>query len=166
MRGNHVAFVGAICVTIGWLLASMLTPPVARVQSLPQERTARTNAAPDVPFTAQLRLRQRDLPPTPELRRNPFVFEAPRRDAAERAPSVREQQPPPIAPVPVVSGPAYMLSGNGVTGDTRTAILTTGSDVYIVRVNDTLGGYAVADISDDSVTLSKGADRFTLRLPQ
>ena len=49
MRGNHVAFVGAICVTIGWLLASMLTPPVARVQSLPQERTARTNAAPATP---------------------------------------------------------------------------------------------------------------------
>jgi hypothetical protein len=41
MAPKHVAFVGAICVTIGWLLASTLSPPVARVQSLPPQRQDR-----------------------------------------------------------------------------------------------------------------------------
>jgi hypothetical protein len=166
MGGKPVIFVGAVCVTIGWLLASTLAPPVARVQSLPRDGVARTEAVTDPQFTAELRLRQRALPPAPELRRNPFVFAPTRRDAVEREAVPRDAETPRVAAAPLMTGPAYVLSGIGITGDTRTAILTTGTDVHLVRVNDTLGGYAVTEISEDSVTLTRGADRFTLRLPQ
>src|SRR4029078_12926060 len=41
MPPKTVALLGAVCLTTGWLLASMLTPPVAKLQSLPQSRTRR-----------------------------------------------------------------------------------------------------------------------------
>jgi hypothetical protein len=165
MQPKNVAFVGAICITIGWLLASTVAPPVARVQSRPQERGARGAVVPDPPAPQQVQLRSRPIAPTPEGRRNPFVF-----GAEERVPTtaraVDESQPSLqlAAPAPAPSGPPYSLSGIGTTGDTRTAVLTTGADVHIVRVNDAIGGYVVTDVSVNSVTLSRGSEHVTLRL--
>src|SRR5215210_9399281 len=45
MPPKTVALLGAVCLTTGWLMASMLTPPVAKLQSLTDRRNARPAAA-------------------------------------------------------------------------------------------------------------------------
>ena len=166
MQPRHVAFVGAICVIVGWLVASTVTPPVARVQSRPPERPALPEPLQDTQFTEQLQLRLRQLPPSPVSRRNPFVFAAREpantaRTAAEPAVTLRTADPTPLQ-----AGPAYVLAGIGIAGDTRTAVLTTtGDDVRIVKVNDVVGEFTVAEITERAVTLVRGSERFVLRFP-
>ena len=65
MPPKTVAVLGAVCLTTGWLLASMLTPPVAKLQSLPERRTASAAAAasdPPAAFTEQLHLKLQQAP--------------------------------------------------------------------------------------------------------
>jgi len=161
-----VALIGTVCLTTGWLLASMLTPPVALVQTLrePRPGPARANSNPP-PFTEQLRIRLQQVPEPPTPRRNPFVFGArqrtmpsPSSPVEARAPIV---EPAPLAPV----GPIYELSGIGVTGDVRTAVLSDGKSVVLAKVGMVVGGYQVAEISDSSVTLvASSGERHILRL--
>ena len=167
MTTKNVAFVGAICVTIGWLLASTVSPPVARVQSRPT-RPAQPTAVVEEQFVEQLQLRLQRLPAAaPERRRNPFTFAARERvltatphDEAQRADTL------PVSAAPTVPTPRFMLSGIGVSGDVRTAVLTTGQDVHIVKVADAIGGYTVLEITEASVTLARGDERHTLRFAQ
>jgi hypothetical protein len=58
------------------------------------------------------------------------------------------------------------LSGIGIAGDARTAVLTDGEGIRIVKVNDTVADYTVVEITDTSVTLESGASRQILRLAQ
>jgi hypothetical protein len=165
MQPRNVALVGVVGITIGWLLASTMTPPVARVQTRPPERE-RQAAIPDASFTEQLQLRLRRAPPPPDRRRNPFVF-----DARDRARTVEIARESPDATettsaAPARPGPGYVLSGIGISGETRTAVLTTtGDDVHIVKVDDEIGGYRVVEIGENAVTLSKGDERVVLRFP-
>ena len=62
------------------------------------------------------------------------------------------------------TGPAFVLSGIGISGSERTAILAVHDTVSIVRVDDVLGAFTVAAIGDDSITLVRGDERFVLRL--
>jgi hypothetical protein len=166
MAPKHVAFVGAICVTIGWLLASTLSPPVARVQSLPPQRQDRATATPaDVVVTEQVRLPIQLVPSAPEGRRNLFAFAT--RDPAQIS-SRQEIAPAESVPeiAPVVTGPVFILSGVGISGATRTAVLATDDAVNIVKLNDVIGDYTVTDITDHTVTLTRGDARYTLRLAQ
>jgi hypothetical protein len=144
----------------------MLTPPVALVQTLrePRRGPTRENTSPP-PFTEQLRMRLQQVPEPPTPRRNPFVFGARQRrvpilgSPVEASASIVE--PAPVAPV----GPMYELSGIGVTGDVRTAILSDGKAVVLAKVGTVVGGYQVAEISDDSVTLvADSGARHILRL--
>ena len=162
-----VALVGAVCVTIGWLFASTLSPPVATLQTLPARQPAAFPAAEDVAFTEhlQLRLRQAPAPPTP--RRNPFVFgqrfdpEHPNRSSdALAAPDAVEAAPAAMVPV----GPSFSLAGIGISGETRTAILTDGQAVHVLRLGDRVNGYEIVEITDDSATLANGELRYRLRL--
>ena len=168
MPPKSVALVGAICVTIGWLLASTVSPPVARVQSRPQPQETQAQLPDPSQLTEQLQLRLRQLPAAPPVRRrNPFVFAT--RDRIE-AP-VSELQPARLDPEPTMPTPgtttlSYVLSGIGISGDVRSAVLTTGGDVHIVKVNDVLDGFTVVDITDSSVTLAKEGERVTLRFTQ
>jgi hypothetical protein len=164
MPPKTVALVAAVCVTIGWLLAATLSPPVARLQSLTEQQ--RPAAATDEPqFTERLNLRLREVPEPPTTRRNPFNF-------GSRARNVAPAEPiDPTELVAELEAPrqrafAYSLSGIGIAGEVRTAVLTDGQEVRIVRVNDTLAGYTVIEISDDSVTLESGTARQTLRFAQ
>jgi hypothetical protein len=166
MQTSRVAFVGAICVIIGWLVASTLSPPVARVQSRPQERAKAPEQVPELQFTEQLSPRLRQVAPVPVGRRNPFAF-APRQ-RAEQLPAAEQQVTlaPAADSTPIRTGPAYVLSGIGIAGDVRTAVLTTtGEDVRIVKVDDVVGEFTVAEISEQSVTLVRGDERFVLRFP-
>jgi Tfp pilus assembly protein PilP len=166
MAPRNVALVGAICVTIGWLLASTLTPPVARVQSRPQERVSSREPAAEPQFTEHLQLRLHEVRGKPENRRNPFVFASPARRVAEPL-ATPDMEPTVSREVePRVNAPALVLSGIGISGDTRTAVLSVGNTVQIVRVNDLVSGYTVTEISDTSVTLTRDAERHILRFRQ
>ena len=164
MPPRTVALVAAMCVTIGWLLAATLTPPVARVQSRPERQQRPPAVAEPAPFTAVLNLRLRDAPPPPTTRRNPFSFGTRTRSALPPqtiVPPEREPTPPATSSGP--RGPVYSLSGIGIAGELRTAVLTDGQDVSIVKVNDAIGGYTVVEITDSSVTLATETARYTLR---
>ena len=164
MPPKTVALVAAVCVTIGWLLAATLTPPVARLQSLPEQQ--RPAAATEEPqFTERLNLRLREVPDPPTTRRNPFNFGSRARNVAPAEPTDSADLVAEPA-VPSQRAFAYSLSGIGIAGEVRTAVLTDGREVRIVRVNDTLAGYTVVEISDDSVTLESGTARHTLRFAQ
>ena len=134
------------------------------MQTRPEaSRPDATTEAP--PFVEQLELRLNELRPAPEGRRNPFVFATREREAAPAG------EPPPLPlearePAPVVSGPAYVLAGIGITGEARTAVLASGDAVHIVKVNDVVDGFTVAEISDAAVTLVRGAERHVLRFAQ
>lgn len=167
MPFRTVALIGAVCLTVGWLLASTLAPPVARLQSLPQRQSRPTPAPEDPTFTEQLHFRLQHPPTAPAPRRNPFVFGDRRRSAAavargeaaaNDAPAVETQSAGPV-------GPAFALAGIGITGDTRTAILSEGQDVHIVKIGDRVGGYDILEITDSSVTLGEPSGlRYLLRL--
>lgn len=166
MAPKNVALVGALCVTIGWLLASTLAPPVARVQSRPEPSVPASRTEEPPPLVEPLQLRLDELRPAPAGRRNPFTFGARERVAA---PAVAVQSPSPagaLEPAVPITGPGYVLSGIGITGDTRSAVLAAGDDVHIVGVNDTVGGYTVSEISDTSVTLVRGEEQYVLRFAQ
>jgi hypothetical protein len=168
MHPRHVAFVGAIGITIGWLLASTVSPPVARVQSRPPERPPAPAIADAPQDISQVQLGARPQAPMPEGRRNPFVF-APRggHEVSPDAPRIQAAQAEPAAAPPAPLGPAFVLSGIGIKGDARTAVLTTtGADIHLVTVNDTIDGFTVEEISESSVTLARDGARFVLRFPQ
>jgi hypothetical protein len=168
MPPRTVALVAAVCVTIGWLLAATLTPPVARLQSLADP--ARSPAALDEPpLTERLNFRLREMPAAPTLRRNPFSFGSRARTSAP----VGDSEPAPVdAPrddaAPVSRPPAfgYSLSGIAIAGSVRSAVLTDGTAIHIVKVNDTFAGYTVVEITDESVTLESSTARHTLRFAQ
>jgi hypothetical protein len=67
--------------------------------------------------------------------------------------------------VPVSVAPVFTLAGIGIDGDVRTAILTDGQDVHLMKIGERLGGYEIVEISDNSVTLAEAAGlRWVLRL--
>ena len=168
MPPRTVAVVGAVCLTVGWLLASTLAPPVASLQSLPQRQPKTTPVAEETAFTGRLQLKMEHTPVPPSPRRNPFVFgRRARIDAATPPPaaasSATDATLPPSIPVPV--GPVFTLAGIGVSGEIRTAILTDGQEVHLMKVGERLGGYDIVEITDNSVTLAEASGmRWLLRL--
>jgi hypothetical protein len=176
MPPKTVAVVGAVCLTTGWLLASMLTPPVAKLQSLPERRAVRPAApAGDTPaaFTEQLHWRLKQAPVAPVPRRNPFTFGSQPRvaspvggvtaDLSSAAPDAAID----VAPVP--TGPIFSLAGIGASasenGPQFTGVLSDGTTVHLVKAGEDVGGYKVVAVTEDSVTLADAQGvQTTLRL--
>jgi len=161
---RSVAAIGAVCLIAGWLLASTLTPPVARLQSLPDAparpagATAQSPPAPAVQWAPSA-----DAAP-PAARRNPFSFgrRAQPQSRVASTPAAIDATLAPPAPV----GPAYSLSGIGISGETRTGVVTDGQSVYIVKPGDSLGGFQVVAVGPTSVTLlASSGEHYMLRLP-
>lgn len=152
-----VAVVGVVGVAIGWLLASTIAPPVARLQSPPQPGHERA-PAPEEPSTERLRLAVPRPPVEPARQRNPFTFDErpPAREAARgaahgparRETEVIEAQIPGGPP-----GPALTLAGIGIQGETITAVLTDGIDVWIAEPGTIVRGHRVIDITATGVVL-------------
>jgi hypothetical protein len=175
MPPKTVALVGAVCLTTGWLLASMLAPPVARLQTLPERRTAARPAAsptqPAAAFTEELHWRLQQAPVAPVPRRNPFTFGSKPRGTvspagqpgASDAPAV---SPAPLEVAPAPTGPIYSLAGIGSTssadGVILTAVLSDGNTVHLVNAGQTVGGYKVVDVTEDSITLADSAGQQTI----
>jgi hypothetical protein len=167
---KSVGLIGAACLSAGWLVASLLTPPVARVQTLPQRRTAATAQADEAPTPITLLpLGAPSASAAPLARRNPFVYarragpDSVAMPLAETAPTGAGVAPPPAAPA--VVAPHYTLSGIATTGDARTAVLSDGTSVHLVTTGQPIGAYTVVAVSESSVTLADAAgEQFVLRL--
>ena len=168
-----VALSGVACLSIGWLAASLLSPPVARLQARPVPRAGRPttpSTAADV-FSETLRLKLERSTSAPISRRNPFVFGTRERAVASTLTERRaESDEPAAAPAaPVIVAPPYRLAGLAATagpdGEVRTAVLSDGTTVHLVKVGDRVGGYLVSAIAGDAVTLTdaSGAE-FVIRL--
>ena len=179
MQPRSVALIAAACLTTGWLLASIVSPPVAELQVLPERPRPRAEReqpkAVDAPYTEQLHLRLQQLPVAPSPRRNPFVFGGgPRLVSAPVATGDSKTAEPETSVVsgPITqpaSGPSLRLSGIGSSdtpqGPVRTAIISDGSTVHLVKAGETVAGYSVIDVAEDSVTLANAAGaQWTLKL--
>jgi hypothetical protein len=163
MTPRNVAFVGAICMTIGWLLASVVTPPVARVQSLPAQRQPARETPVEPTFTEHLQIRLEEARPLPERRRNPFTF-AGRERQPEFVRGASDTGSEPIVPAEASPAPLpFALAGVGISGENWTAVLATSTGVLIVAAGDTVLGYTVTAIDDASVSLSRDGATITLR---
>jgi hypothetical protein len=171
MASKPVAFGAAACLIIGWLAASLLSPPVAQLQTRQAGRTVRggVKEPPPVAFTETLKLKLQRNDTAPSVRRNPFVFggRAPSPSPLMSASEVDRPAEPP--PAPAIVTPPYSLSGIAASttpeGEIRTAVLSDGRAVYLVKAGETLNGYTVAAVDRDAVTLidASGA-RFAVRL--
>ena len=177
MRPKHVALIAAAALTTGWLLASIVSPPVAELQVLPLQvegSVPSTSAKTATTYTEQLRLKLRSAPQPPTPRRNPFSFQARQSSAGveRRAPLARAAAPTEPIELPqaaTVSGPSLRLSGIGSTNSTAglvwSAVVSDGRTVHLVAVGDSLAGYSVVEITEDSVTITDAAGtQWTLRL--
>lgn len=172
MPPKTVALIAAVALTIGWLFAAVLTPPVAKLQTLPQPAVRRPAVKDPMPSAERLQLRLRQAPVAPTPRRNPFVFGARERERERVVSSGGSSRPAPSSPqveaLPqsaVISGPAYTLAGIGASGDVRTAVLSDGITVHLVKVGDSIGGYRVATITETAITVTDAAGAsHTLRL--
>jgi hypothetical protein len=176
MQWRTVVLVGAISLGIGWAMGGGLALQPTGNQPGSTGRGARPlgveQSRETAPLTRQLRLKLDQQPARPQPSRNPFVFgsRAPAagpvgRPAArdESDPPVDDAPAPPAAPVLTLSG---MASTAGPDGPTFTAIVNTGQGLLFVKLGDELpGGYVVADVQENMVTLkdSSGGER-TLRL--
>ena len=171
MAPKTVGLIGAACLSAGWLVASLLAPPVARLQGLrarPTDDARRAEVTPvETTPVLQLEWRRTNEPPVP--RRNPFVFG--RRGVATSEPgmgaaAVNGRADPLLPPpAPRVMPPPYSLSGVAVSGDVRTAVLSDGVTVHLATAGQKVGLYSVVAVADDSVTLADAAgERFVIRL--
>lgn len=167
---RSTALFGALCLVAGWLMASVIPPPVASLQSNPPApaRPAPPPAASAAPrpttYTERLRKKMRDAPGAPVARRNPFAFESRPREAApipatEPATTIEET---PVLPRFELAGIAADDTPDGLS---RTAIISTSGDVVLAHVGDVLSdGSRVIAIDDISVTLDAGGETRILRL--
>jgi hypothetical protein len=180
MPPRTVTLVAAACLTTGWLLGSLISPPIAELQVLPERtppRDPRASEPVTTAYTDQLhfKLQQAPLPPTP--RRNPFVFgTTPRATLAaptSRTDAPRDSQSAPedisVPAAPVAIGPRLALSGIGSTdtpsGAVLTAIISDGQTVHLGKVGEVVAGYSIVEIAEDAVTITNAAGaRWVLRL--
>src|SRR5687767_14920064 len=120
MRPKQVTLIAAAALTTGWLLASVVSPPVAELQVLPLqvERAAAPPSAGSATYTEQLHLKLRSAPQPPVPRRNPFAFDSPRQRSASvdrSAPPRRDAAAIELPQPAIVTGPSFRLSGIGST---------------------------------------------------
>jgi hypothetical protein len=171
MQLKTIVPVAAACFIGGWLVASLVAPPVAELQVLP-DRAQPRSAASDVqhlaPYTERLHLKLQRAPVAPVPRRNPFVF-GERLRTVLPAPTRVEVPDQPTGPVePIVTGPSLTLSGIGESempdGIIRTAVISDGRTVHLAKTGDVVNGYAVVEITENSVVVGDAAGaRWTLR---
>src|SRR5262245_30009667 len=176
MRPKLVALLVAAAVTIGWLMASIVSPPVANLQTLrsragrQEQARDRANTASEVAFVEQLKLKLRAAPTAPVPRRNPFVFGSATTRTTRSAEEATTTAPPTAADLtPVMRGPSLRLAGIGETeteaGTIRTAVISDGRTVHLVKVGEAVSGYAVVAITDAAVTIADaGGAQWILRL--
>lgn len=161
-----VGLVAALCLLAGWLMGSLVLPPVARLQSNSAVAQPVEPVPPPAPaYADRLRTKLREAPPAPQSKRNPFLFEAVRPPAPTRTREVDADPPATIEQRAPTFDLAGIATSDGVDGIVRTAVLSTRGDVVLARVGDMLAdGSRVVSIDDASVTLDVAGQPLVLRL--
>ncbi len=155
-------FVVVLAALAAWLAAAATSGvrPVRPVATAPATIDLRGEA-----LAAEIERLHDHLRPTiaPERGRNLFQFSQPReRTAPVAAAAVAELTPAPVA-APIE--PAFKLIGLAEDAGTRTAILTSASQLYMVKDGDLVAStYRVTAISADAIELANVADGRVLRL--
>lgn len=174
MTWKSYAAVSGATVLAGWLASSPPSnAPVSGATSQRGAPAAPSTAGSDIEEQAarlQTRVRQETAYRDPQ--RNPFRFGARQAAVAQRSTSANMSvAPPSVEAAPLLpQAPAVSLSGiaEDQVGERmeRTAILSTPSDVLLVREGDEVmgGQYRVTKIDAGAVELLKLADGTTLRL--
>ncbi|MGE3276137.1 MAG: hypothetical protein AB7O67_13570 [Vicinamibacterales bacterium] len=165
MTPRLVLLIGALCLSAGWLLGSVVAPPGAAGQEpavATGPRPIGRSDAPAPPLAERLKLRLADAPPEPLPDRNPFRFgparpraEAPGPPAAtgnsEEAPPLPLFPPPPPAPRYVLSGMA--ANGEG-EGRVLTAIIRDATGLHFMTEGQRLpDGATVTAVTESTVSL-------------
>jgi hypothetical protein len=175
MRPKHVALIAAAALTTGWLLASIVSPPVAELQVLPLDddrAVPQERESTGTPYTEQLHLKLRSAPQPPVPRRNPFAFDSSRQSTTSvgvTAPPRRDAPATELPQAAIVTGPSLQLSGIGSTnspaGPVWSAVISDGRTVHLVTVGQSVAGYSVVAVTENSVTLADATGaQWTLRL--
>ena len=167
MPPKTVALVGAVCLTTGWLLASMLAPPVAQLQIVARASRARgaaTAARPDAAFTEQLHCGCEQAPDAADAApQSVRVRQRVARRRGHRCSTAATDAPADaVEPAPRRAGadrPVVLARPASASATprrhVRTAVLSDGRPVHLVKAGDTRRRlYGDDRITDDSVTLA------------
>jgi hypothetical protein len=157
-------FVVVLAALAAWLAAAATSGvrPVRPVATAPATIDLRGEA-----LAAEIERLHDHLRPTvaPERGRNLFQFSQPRERTAPVAAAATAAAALPPAPVAAPIEPAFKLIGLAEDAGTRTAILTSASQLYMVKDGDLVAStYRVTAISADAIELANIADGHVLRL--
>jgi len=162
-----VAFAGAVIVSTRILAPA--EPPLARPPVVAAELAFIGQAAPilDQVDGQVKRLRERLAapPPFPKPTRDPFRFGTrvePSRPKPAPAPQLVVE--PIAAPKPVLPKLVAIASTMIDGAPTRTAVLTTGDDIQIVKVGDTILMFVIRSIGVDAIEIADPFSGATFRL--
>lgn len=160
-----IVFAGAV------LLSTHILAPAAPPKPLPEINAAELAAIDQTQsmvdeVNAQVdRLRERlSAPPGyPAPTRDPFRFGK----TVEPAPPKPAPAPPPVAPAP--AAPALprlvaIVSDTTDAGSIRTAVLSVGEDVQIVKTGDSVSKLVVQSIGSDAIELADPVSGATFRI--
>lgn len=138
-----------------WVAVSPDTGSLPGSRTAEQQITARSEqqAAQLSAESVQLRERTAAVTMRPSTR-NPFRFNSPKLDSRAAAP-VREVQAPEPAAAPAAPAlPPLSLAGIAQNGGARTAIITSGTQMYLVSDGETVAGaLTVVKVEAESVLL-------------
>ena len=152
-----------LVVVLGALAAWLAAAATSGIRPIKPVATARPPIdVRGAALTAEIeRLHDRLRPTTaPDHGRNLFQFARSRPAAAAPAPVNAVVAPAPAAPVE----PPFKLIGIAEDNGTRTAILSSPSQLLMVHDGDNAGAYRVTGISADAIELKSTADDSVLRL--
>ena len=159
---KSVALVVGVAALAAWLASAATSgvTPIRPVATPPAQIDLRGAA-----LTAEIeRLHERLKPNvSPEHGRNLFQFAQSRSAVAVAAAAAPVNGVAPPAPAPPVE-PPFKLIGIAEDNGARTAILSSPSQLLMVREGDNAGTYRVAVISADTVELKSTSDDSVLRL--
>jgi len=155
-----------------WLAVSPTTdvPTMSRASSASRLATASEQTAQDLNALAtRLRVRTAAVTLRPSTR-NPFRFSPPKpatRSSAPRESLVQSGDVKSMSPA-ALAGPALTLSGMAQTAGKRTAIISSGGQIYVVKEGDSVAGlFTVIAVDPEAVLLRDAAgSELRLGLPQ
>ena len=155
-----------------WLAVSPIStvPTTSRTTSAGQLASASEHTAQDLnALTTRLRERTAAVTLRPSTR-NPFRFSTPK--PATRSNPARESLVQSAGVEPVIpaglAGPSLTLSGVARTAEKRTAIISSGGQIYVVSEGDSVAGlFTVITVDPEAVLLRDAAgSELRLGLPQ
>ena len=138
-------------------------------QAAPRPTVSSVVDGPDLSVHQLQMPRARDVPPPARHARNPFRFGGPTRSVGGTLTHPAQPLPPadglPLLPLPLAQPPLRLLGVVTLTGGTKLAVISVGSDVLLVRSGETLvSRFRVGRIGEDAVELTDAVGERPMRL--